>query len=479
MSMAHNEQLTQLFDLIKTKKNLSEDDILSKILPNQKRGNIAVIKNRLYNHILKTLNQFHSEKSIEKQVKDKIQNIELLYEKGLFDQCSKIIKSAKKIALSNDLHHTFLQISKWEKKIAVQFNYENVDLKVIDEICDADTASLEKIKSYHVIWDVKSKVLLKLYGKGKARSEEDILHYIDIIKKLPSKKQMSLDLEGEYLHNHTMSAYYFCVLDPKKSYALMKKNHELVRSNKEYFSSEPNIMLSILTNAIYLSRKLKKDKETDKYLVELELLYAKQYDGKELQMRIFADRCLVNLASHIMRTEYDDGLKFIPEIEQGLSQFEDEINSTKLAGIYYSLGLIYFGVGDHSKALFWINKILNEVRINEAEDQYCYAKILHMIIHVELSNDDYIIHALKSLKRYLSTRKRLDEFENAFIDLISKVVKTRKEAYRKVLYEGYADEMKSLKTNPFSQSAFEYFDFEAWARNKSQEEAYPKYRNGS
>jgi len=107
------------------------------------------------------------------------------------------------------------------------------------------------------------------------------------------------------------------------------------------------------------------------------------------------------------------------------------------------------------------------VKINDAEDQYCYAQIMHMIIHVELSNDDYITHSLKSLKRYLKTRNRLDEFESTFIALISNLMKNKRESDRLKLYDDFATNMKLLKINPFTQSAFDYFDFEAWAEEKA------------
>ena len=467
MNVKNNSQLTELFDLLKNKKDCNEDDLLQTLLPDQKPGNIAVIKNRLYNHILKSLNQYHTEKSIEKQIKDKIQSIEILFNKGLFDHCVKIIKSSKKVAIANELHYVLIEINKWERKIAVKYNYENVSVKDIDDLYKSDQDAMKKLTSYQIIWDVKSKMLSRLYSKGKSRSLDDVKCFDDIIKELPSKLNLSLDLESEYLYNHTMSAYYFCILDHKKSYELMKANLELVNANKKFFDKEPYILLSILTNSIYLSKKNNRDAETQAYLEQLEELYSSQYEGDELKLRVFTDKSLTNLASLAMSGKYNEGIALIPEIEEGLKTFQDQINSTKLAGMYYSLAIINFGVGDFSKALYWINKILNEVKINEAEDQYCYAQIMHMIIHVELSNDDYISHSLKSLKRYLKTRNRLHEFEQSFIGLISNLMKNKRESDRIKLYAAFAADMKLLKVNPFTQSAFDYFDFEGWALEKA------------
>ncbi len=463
-----NVPLSKLYDAIKSNREISDLTLITKVFPKQKAGGIAVIKNRLYNHVLRSLNQYHTEKSIDKQIKAKLQNIEILFHKGLYSQCNKLIKTSKKIALSHGLHYSYLELSKWEKQLAVQYNYENISNKDIVNIYDKDMEMIGMIQSFHKIWNIKSELLLKLYKKGKARNAQDMDDFHAIMKKMPSKELLTLDIKTEYLYNHTLSAYYFCILDGKKSYKIIKENHQLVRQNKKAFEDEPNIMLSILSNAIYLSQKYGTEKETGQYLTELEQHYAGHYDGEELELRVFTNRSISQLANIIMKSDYNSGLDLIPEIKAKLNLFESRINTTKLTGIYYSIAGIYLGLEDYSSALSWINKILNEVKIDRAEDQYCYAEMLHVIIHMELSNEDYVHHALKSLKRYLSTRNRMDEFESSFIVLISKLIKTNDKSIRKKYYSDFAEKTKQLKKNPFTQGAFEYYDFEAWAKKNAE-----------
>ena len=78
---------------------------------------LAADKNYLYKQILKSLQYFHTEARTSLQIKNQIAYIEILYQKGLYNQCSKIIKHCKKQAQEAELPSLLIEILHWQRKI--------------------------------------------------------------------------------------------------------------------------------------------------------------------------------------------------------------------------------------------------------------------------------------------------------------------------------------------------------------------------
>ena len=74
---------------------------------------LTTTKNYLYTLILKTLNAYYEDKSSVFEFNKRIQQVEILFFKGLYKQAEKILKQAKKIAVKMGLYPQQLLVLKW------------------------------------------------------------------------------------------------------------------------------------------------------------------------------------------------------------------------------------------------------------------------------------------------------------------------------------------------------------------------------
>src|SRR5690606_15218869 len=132
------------------------------------------------------------------------------------------------------------------------------------------------------------------------------------------------------------------------------------------------------------------------------------------------------------------------------------------AYIDFQVGVIYLAVGEHSKALHWINNILNESRIDQKQDIYCFAQLINLILHFELNNVRFLPYAINSTKRYLKNRNRIYQFEELFLKLIGQISKTNNVFDLQEKLVPIESELVKLKEDPKEQIVFEYFDFLTW-----------------
>src|SRR5687767_2499057 len=107
-----------LFDVLENQKSHDEKRLREKLKGERFLKQLPVVKNYLYKAILRSLRSFHDGQKLEAQLRREIRNVEILYEKGLFIQCSRIVTRLYKIAMTKEMPMKLLEILNWKKRLA-------------------------------------------------------------------------------------------------------------------------------------------------------------------------------------------------------------------------------------------------------------------------------------------------------------------------------------------------------------------------
>lgn len=458
-----------LFDAIDKQAEYDEAKLLKKFEKEAFINRFSIAKSRLYNSILKSLDAYHSNSSVEAQLKRTLHCAEILYNKSLYGQSLKLLRSAKKSAQKHQKITTLIEISKWEKRIIEKDNYQEIDENDIQEILDHDTSLLGHIEEYNRLWNIKSKIFQNLYVKGKARSTFERETFSDILEKTMPEDSDSLITENKYLFNHIYSAYHYGVGDYKSSYPYLVDNVNLIEKNVQVFAEEPNVYISVLTNAIYLASRLGKKADTANFLTKLKNpprgLTLRETEDIDLRYFILSKSTEITIA--LQTGDFDGGIELIPEIEEGLLKYDAKISSVRRAFFYFNIAILFFRKGHFNESLKWMNQLLNNINIDHTQDIHCMAQLLNLVIHLELGNRSLLPYTLRSTQRYLETRSKVYEFETIFLNFINELLKKRQHQKPEELYAGLAEELRPLTTDPFERHVFDFFDFVGWAKEKA------------
>ena len=461
----------QLFDALDRQEEYDEALLLRQV-----KKNITLVqsmptaKSRLYEHLLRALDSYHANSSIDAQLKRTLHCVEILYKKTLYSQSHKLLEGAKKLAYKYDKHTSLLEIFMWEKLVIEKDNYESVGDAELEAMMQENARITKLIEVYNDFWGIKSRLFHILNRKGKARTEEGLLHLKSIIDDtLLNRKPEHLFYESEYLYNHIYSAYYFGVGDYANSYIYLKNNVSHIEANLDKFSEEPNIYFSVLTNVVYIASQLHKYDEVFSYLKKLRELPETMdiRNNEDLEIKLFSSANSIELTIYFLTGNFEKGLELIPQIEAGLVLYDHKLNSVRKAFFFFNIAIIYFGAKRYNEALKWVNRVLNDIDISKSLDIYCFGQLLYLLIHIELDSKNLLPYALRSAQRYLSTRNQYFKFEETFIELIGKLLKSKDMLVDTENYIVFLEKMKELKADPLEKNAFEYFDFVSWAEAKA------------
>ncbi|MEO6882442.1 MAG: hypothetical protein ABI199_00305 [Bacteroidia bacterium] len=467
-SSGRESNYVRLFEAIDTQEIYNEEKLIKRFQKESFTKNFTITKGRLYETILRSLDVFHADSSVDAQLKRQLHCIEILYRKDLHDECLKELASAKRFATKYENYAALLDISMREKKIISATAYSGVSEKSLDKIHATDNLLFEKIKSISYLWNIKSKFFFLINKQGAIRNKKELSKFKQIIDNaVLENDHKDLSFETKDLFYHIYGAYYYAVGEYEKGYVYLKKHIHLVQSHTETIKEDPNKYVAILNNILNVCYLLKRYDEASEYLKKLRNITKLLPAGKSahLEVKIFASSYNFELTVYIETGEFSKGVQLVPMIEKGLKKYEGKINQVQKILLYYNISVAYFGVEKYSEALAWTTKLLNDSNVAMTQDIYCFTKILNLIIHLELENNDFIPYAYKATFRFLNSKNRVYKFETVFLNFIGKIMKEKQPDLRKY-YRELKEELLVLSDDPFEKPVFEHFDFISWVESK-------------
>lgn len=462
----------RLFDFIDKQSVYDEKAIHTHFNGEAFLNRFSITKKRLYDHILASLDSFHVSASTEAQLYKMLHSADILFEKSLYDQSRRILRSAQKLALKHEKHEIILLIAKKQKRLLETNGYLDLTEKVLGELVEEQKNTVRLIDQYNSIWSIKSRLFLKLSKKGVARCKEDIKSYKEICAELLSMEVLeTASTETRYLFHHTLSAYYYAVGEFEDSLFHLQQN--LVLFEKDGLKTiEPNKQVSVLTNAIYVSDKIGNHRESLSYLTQLKRLSNDVDSNEDLAIKLFSSISSIEFSMCIRKGNFEDARRLAESVEQQLQEYNDKVVPTRRAFLEFKMAVVYMGIGDYSAALKWVNNILNDSNLDKTEDIIGFTQLLDLLIHIELNHDKLLPYSLKSTQRFFKTRNRLYSFEKVFLQFIGKLIKCNDQFEVENLWEELYNDLADVTDDAFDSVALEYFDFKSWAEAKLKRKSF-------
>lgn len=464
----------RIFDYIDKQVEYNESQLFSHFNGEVFLNRFSITKKRLYDHILSALDSFHSSSSIEAQLHKMLHSADILFEKSLYDQTRRLLRSAEKLSEKYQLTHLKLEVIDKQKRLLETTGYSKVNQEEIQGIQASETSCMSTLDLNNKLWTIKSELFIVLSRKGVARCEDESSVYSKICESiLKGIDTYNLTVETEYLYHHTLSAYYYAIGDLTSSLEQLKKNLELFDSSSKELAIEPNKQISALTNAIYISDKIGAHNEALSYISKLKSIAASTESNEDLAIKLFSSISSIELSMKLRMGDFSDASKIASDIELKLIQYGDKIIPLRRVFLEFKLAVYHIGVGDFTTSLKWINNILNDSSLDKTEDIMGFTQLLDLLVHIELSHDKLLPYSLKSTQRFFKTRNRMYSFEKIVLQSISKMIKCEDRFDKETLWENLYNELKEVTSDDdFESVALDYFDFQSWAESKLKHKSF-------
>lgn len=406
----------QLFDAIDQQTAYNEQALKTSFAKAPFIRNLSANKNYLQSVILKALLSFHSSPDTEIGRYQQIGTVDILFQKGLFEQCAKLISKYKQEAALQENFQAQTQLLEWEARIGARnHDYSAVAL--------ASEKQLQLLQIQQQITHLKI-VAFQLYTLShqvNPASRSSTTKQLTVAAKNLFKIQVhSLSTCSEKYYYHTGAFFYYmathqsdkALQEVRVTVALFEEHPDYLKAHKRLFSSAiQNLCVALLT--------IGQTNETAQLLQELEDLFQLSGHTPLNEIHASALNTLINLELVIEINNKQITRKRIEQLNQKVTAFKQRyhtyIRKIDVADLHLNLGMAYFLIKDYHKSSDYLNMILNQGRYMDWPPVYKAARLLLMIINFELHHHKLLFHQIDSTRKFLQRQNELGAFEQALL----------------------------------------------------------------
>ncbi len=439
-----------LFDVL-DKIEVEDDTEIKNQLKTQKVNVefLSADKNYLYNLILKSLNAFHSSKTFNLEIKEFLSSIEILFHKGLYDECLKIIKRTEVLAEECENFALMLDILTWKKKCTgyslglVKANEVNLsidkylklfsNLKLFTDLYYQSNL-LQSFNEKDSITDIK-KEFKKIIDSNELKSENNALSF-----------------SAKIFYYLILSNYAHISNDKIKEYQYLQKLVDILNKSTTYSTENPLDYISIYNRLLII----KKDIDAKSFFEDISILKEfqkkKQIKKEIIEQRIYIHTNTNELEYYLTNNEYKNVVRKLKEIEKCDDETLSLIEPYHIIYFYYIQIISFIYVGQFNLALKHVNKILNDFDKSDRPQVYLRLEVLNVIIHFELKNDDLVTKLTKQIIKNDISKKLLLPFELTILTALNKIelsknlsfkeyIRILQEVKNKIILENKSDDL--------------------------------------
>jgi hypothetical protein len=166
-----------------------------------------------------------------------------------------------------------------------------------------------------------------------------------------------------------------------------------------------------------------------------------------------------------MKGNFQQGLSMVNEVLGKLDEYALFVDSHRILVFNYKISSLYFGAGYYSRAIDFLHKIINDNQPGLRNDLQCYARLMHLLCHYELGNEEILESLIKTVYRFMAKMKNLTVVEEEIFRFLRHSTKVKAQELKPEL-ERFLLKIKHLEKNQFETRSFAYLDIISWVESK-------------
>ncbi len=397
-------------------------------------------------------------------LKQEIKNIEILYQKALYVECNKLLHRAKKVARENERFYYWFELLSWEKMLLEEAYESGEFTKDLDALIEEERGVIEKLRNlaaYHILY---SKINYVFRSGGYVRTEEEHAMVEEISEHpLIKGKNTALSRRAATICYYTQGFCQWAKRDWKTSLVKFSRvkeildEHTMIRADlpKRYIKT-----LHYIINAQVELLDLRNAKANIKLMRDLP--GQPGFQGQNIEAQVFVASFLGELRMLDRTGEHVKAMALSDPILEGMEQMGERLHKEHELEFHFALARVHFGGGEMNKALFWLNKVLNDNEPTLRQDIFTHARLFNLVIHYELGNFDLLEYIVRSTQRFLNKRHRADQMETILMEHVKKLARAKEPSQKRDLFRSMHEQFKPLLKDPGESLVLKYFDVISW-----------------
>ncbi|MEM6967003.1 MAG: hypothetical protein AAF573_19735 [Bacteroidota bacterium] len=387
--------VTELFNYLNSLKSYDEEEVKKYFKATTLSKNLKVYKIMLMELLLKSLSSFRYKKSINSIIRQNLEEVEILTEKGLYTLAFKKLKKAKELCIQHEKLEHLVRIYhlEYQFKAFYEIKIRISSLQALDQSIAYSRSMMEIFKLKKINYELST-------------TAGDIFTLTERLEKIADYEKQLLNTLKEdhpdsdkisfhrlYYVNAALGHLYHYTEDTQKEHAHKKKIIDFFEDNPHFIESEPRKYWS---SYFHFTDCCRRNNFLEAFQISLNTL--KKFTNKHPLLR--CKMILVYVVEMAYQYKQQNFTFIVGELEPTVLKEITTHGAHQQRSVIYSyiwLAITHLALGSHTQVQFYLRRLFKNKRMGEAFN-YFYETV-DMISHYESGDIDILKNLLTSKKR--------------------------------------------------------------------------------
>jgi len=454
-----------LFELFE--KNTSVDDVYNQFCRKQEGKSFEMATKHLYKVILDCLMHLRTNQDIQTKIFNYISKAGILFERELLDEALAELTKAKKLAVCYENDSLLLLIRRTELKYLSSYDFNGItekqlvdkQMKINEVMKYARSANLHT-QLYDIL---KHRFIYKGYvrsSKQKDDLNDLVLSELNLIANSSYK-----GFETEKLHLLFQSTYFLNSGNYKSALRFYQRLITLFDENKHMILNPPIYYLNALLGILDSLQSAGLYSEMPFFISKL----------KEISQGDYSTEFILTVQTHIYLHEFsslfnsgnlDLSMKLHSEYEEIIFKHISLLALDLQLLLHLNETVLYLAFNQLREARRSMKKILGAGKSLYNFPTYRAARLVNLLLQVELENYDYLENEIKSIKRNIRFEKNQYATEKVLFKFILLQPLPADPKHKDRIWAQYKKEIQRIRYNKYERPILKIFNFPAWIESR-------------
>lgn len=456
-----------LFNAIERQETHNEAEIKKQFRGRVFLKQFPVTKNYLFHLILKSMELYHQNHSVEVQTRSLLNRANFLFERSMYKECEKVLNKAKQKVEKYELHGFLLEILRLQKKITSKKGDIETRLRINDE----ESLMLLHMKNTQDLLSLRDRIFSQFVHAGIGEQQRTPMDNYLKDPLLRNEKEAKTFLARYYFWDSQLLCH--------AGLAREQKVYECGKNIVDLYSGHPPLAEYHITNYLAVlynfhftcdgAGRMKEMKRGTDLFIE-----AKQYVKNENDRVSYYYHQSIVLHYYNITGDFDKAILYGRDnIFAHWELYKDKGDPIWNFELVTYIATGYFGKGDHHNALKWLNKNYHELKMEHYADLVLFGYMFYFIVHVELKNFDLLPSLLQSMKRYSQKNDKANEFHGIIFGFFRKISEMDPSSGKlKDMCVAVKKEIDRLSRNTIEFEFRKWFDYMSWIDSKIENRSF-------
>ncbi len=446
---------TRKFNEVKVIKRVYKDEIVT-------GKKYSELKAYLYDLILKCLQSFDEQQSVNTRLNQILQGVAVLFKRGHYDDCMEQLHKARRLAEQFEMFSYLLDVVYWEKQLA----YSRMDVdhlqKKMDQWHYEESHALDLLRNIATYRMAFFKVYTTIKKEAQFRGEDRLQQLKKLIDSHDFEDiHQAMSHRARVYYLRTLNLYYYAASEPIQFYESGKQMIELIESRPHFLRESISDYIAGLSNLILSCGMTQKYDEVEVCLHKLrDLRPITEDDRRKIHRQYYSNL----FALYTYTGRFEEARVEMQRCQDEAAGFDPQDYET--FSFYYQYVFICFGCGDYDTALDYLNQWLNQPRSVEREDLQSVAHIMLAILHFEMGNFMLLESILRNTTRFLKKKNRFYDIEERLLQGINDLTKQPSARAQIPIFKKIKDDLAGPALKGSAKILLQTFDLNAWINSK-------------